>query len=57
MYPVFESGQIVIIDRLSMKLSLLRRGDVIVYRDMENDGETRVKRVIGLPGEKIEIGE
>jgi signal peptidase I len=57
MYPVFESGQIVIIDRLSMKLSPLRRGDVIVYRDMENDGETRVKRVIGLPGEKIEIGE
>lgn len=57
MYPVFESGQIVIIDRVSMKLSPLRRGDVIVYRDMENDGETRIKRVIGLPGEKIEIGE
>jgi signal peptidase I len=32
-----------------------RRGDIIVFRNPENRAEDYVKRVIGLPGEQVEI--
>jgi signal peptidase I len=37
--------------------SLPKRGEVIVFRSVENDDIYLVKRVIGLPGDTIEISE
>lgn len=33
------------------------RGDIIIFNSPMNDGELFVKRLIGLPGEKVEIRE
>ncbi len=57
MQPTLENDQIVLIDRISLKFEPLKRGEIIVYRDMNNNGEIKVKRVLGLPGEKIEIAD
>jgi signal peptidase I len=46
MLPNLEPEQISIIDRISIKISPLKRGEVIVYRDASG---VRIKRVIGLP--------
>jgi signal peptidase I len=51
MQPTLYKGEYVIVDRLSYKLHPPERGDVIVFkRNIEY-----IKRVIGLPGETIEI--
>ncbi len=41
--------------RLSYIFSKPKRGDIIIFKYPENESENFVKRVIGLPGESIEI--
>ena len=58
MDPTIATGESVLVDRLARILPLpgIRRGDLIVYRGTGmTDTSLHVKRVIGLPGEKIEI--
>jgi signal peptidase I len=58
MYPNFESGDYLIIDEISYRFSEPRRGDVVVFDASflpQYKGQKFIKRVIGLPGEKIAI--
>jgi len=55
MEPNFENGDYLIIDELSYRLSDPKRGDVVVFRYPHNPSQRYIKRIIGLPGEKIEI--
>ena len=41
--------------RLSYLFSEPERGDIIIFKYPENEKETYVKRVIGCPGEYVEI--
>lgn len=53
MYPTYEDGQMLFINRLAEPT----RGSVVVVKD-SNEGEEDhllIKRVIGLPGEMLEI--
>jgi len=52
----------VLVNKLSYRLHDIRRGDVVVFDRITTDGEVvqhddLIKRVIGLPGETIEIRE
>jgi signal peptidase I len=54
MEPTIHSGQEVAIERV--RASDLSRGDIIVFANPSNrSGESLLKRVIGLPGEEVEI--
>lgn len=53
MSPTFENGEVLIIDKLTPRFIDLKRGDIISFYD--NESKYLVKRVIGLPGEYIEI--
>lgn len=56
MEPNFSSGEYLIIDEFSYNfLREPKRGEVIVFRYPLNPSEFFIKRVIGLPGETIEI--
>jgi len=57
MEPNFHDQEYLIIDELSYHLNTPQRGDIIVFRYPKNPQEFFIKRVIGLPGEKIEIKE
>lgn len=57
MVPTFEGGQYLIVDQLSYHLNDPARGDVIVFRYPNNPSRFFIKRVIGLPGETIEIDD
>lgn len=52
MEPTLKNGQNVIVKRNSYKIKEVERGDIIVFVSNKKD---IVKRVIGLPGDKVEI--
>ena len=51
----FHDGDYILIDEISYRLDAPTRGDVIVFRYPENPSQFFIKRIIGLPGETIEI--
>lgn len=58
MHPSFESGDYLIVDEISYRLSDPQRGDVIVFNAgfiPNYAGQRFIKRVIGLPGETVNI--
>ena len=55
MSPTFETGQYLIINQLSYHLSEPERFDVVVFRYPREPSKFFIKRIIGLPGETIEV--
>ncbi len=55
MEPNFGSGNYLLIDELTYRFREPRRGEVIVFRYPENPATYYIKRIIGLPGETVEI--
>lgn len=58
MEPTIEENMILVINKLAYQFSDPKRFDVIVYKQSNKEHSYfEVKRVIALPGEKIEIRE
>lgn len=55
MYPTFHDKDYLIVDQISYRLDEIKRNDVIIFRYPENPSKFFIKRVIGLPNEKINI--
>ncbi len=55
MDPTFHSADYLIVDRISYRLEDPARGDVIVFRYPQDPSRSFIKRIIGLPGETIDI--
>ena len=55
MQPNFYTGQLVIVNRFAYFFNRPQRGDVIVLHDPGNPQQDFIKRVIGLPGELVQI--
>ncbi len=57
MAPNFESGDYLIVDEISYRFSEPERGDVIVFNYPKDTSQRFIKRIIGLPGETVNISE
>lgn len=57
MTPNFFSGDYVLVDKVSYYFRPLQRGEVIVFKNPENESEYFIKRTVGLPGEGIVISD
>jgi signal peptidase I len=57
MAPVIYTGERVFVDLKGYKKSGPQRGDVFVYRPPEKQGEVFMHRIVGLPGESVELKE
>lgn len=57
MDPTFKNGQYLIVDELSYRLNDPARGDVVIFKYPKNPKQYFIKRVIGLPGDTITIGD
>lgn len=57
MSPTFETGQYLIVDQLSYQFEEPSRGDVIIFKFPQDPSKFFIKRIIGLPGEIVEIKE
>ncbi|MBN2550729.1 MAG: signal peptidase I [Anaerolineales bacterium] len=55
MLPTLENGEFVIVNRLAYKLGSPQHGDVIVFRFPRDPEQEYIKRVIGLPGDRVKI--
>jgi signal peptidase I len=55
MEPNFGSGNYLIIDEVTYQFREPKRGEVIVFRYPDNPSTYYIKRIIGLPGEAVEI--
>ncbi len=51
----FEDGDYIFVDELSYQFESPKRGDVVIFRYPLDQKEFFIKRVIGLPGETVEI--
>ena len=57
MEPNFFDKEYLIIDELSYRLRAPQRGEVIVFKYPNNPKEYFLKRIIGLPGERVKVSE
>lgn len=55
MEPNFHDNEYLIIDKLTPHFRPIQRGEVVVLRYSDPEARFLIKRVIGLPGERISI--
>lgn len=55
MDPTFATGQFLIVDRLGYRFESPQRGDVIVFEYPGDPSVYYIKRIIGLPGERVAL--
>ncbi len=55
MVPNYHDGEYLIVDKLSYKRHEPARGDVIVLKYPKDPSQYFIKRIIGLPGDSLEI--
>ncbi|MFQ5540859.1 MAG: signal peptidase I [Candidatus Paceibacteria bacterium] len=55
MEPTFVGGEYLIVDQVSYRLDTPERGDVIILRYPRDESIFFIKRIIGLPGETVEL--
>ncbi len=55
MVPNFHSGDYLIVDEISYRIITPKRGDVVVLKYPLDTTERFIKRIIGLPGETVEV--
>ncbi|HBU07546.1 MAG TPA: signal peptidase I [Candidatus Magasanikbacteria bacterium] len=57
MEPNFYESDYLIIDELSYRFREPERGEVVVFRAPVDKKEFYLKRILGLPGERVKVGE
>ena len=55
MHPNFPDGEYLLTQKISYYLREPERGDVIVFKPPISEEDEFIKRVIGLPGDKVEV--
>lgn len=55
MDPTFETGDYLIVDELTYRFRPPERGSILIFKYPKDPRKSFIKRVIGLPGEKITI--
>jgi len=55
MEPNFLDGDYLIIDEISYRFESPQRGEVVIFRYPLEPSQFFIKRVIGLPGENVEV--
>lgn len=55
MEPTLVSGQRLLVNKLAYRFSEPERGDIVVINSPRGTSEKLIKRIVGLPGETIEL--
>lgn len=55
MIPTLQNGEYILVNKLAYKVGNPQRGDIVVFVYPADPQEDLIKRVIGLPGEKVAI--
>ena len=55
MVPTFSNGDYLVVDKISYELGSPKRDDVVIFRYPGDTTKFFIKRIIGLPGETVDI--
>lgn len=55
MEPNFHNNEYILTDKISYRFSDPKRGDVVIFKSPKNPDVDYIKRIIGIPGEKVKI--
>ena len=55
MVPTLRVGDRVLVNKFIYRFTEPQRGDIIVFESVEGGGEDLIKRVVGVPGDKISV--
>lgn len=55
METTFSTGQYLIVDQITYRFEDPKRGDVIIFRYPKDPSKYFIKRIIGLPGDTLDI--
>jgi signal peptidase I len=55
MYATLHDNDLLVASKISYKLHQPQRGDIIVFKPPDEASRDFIKRIIGLPGERIHI--
>lgn len=56
MVPTLRDGEFVLVNRLAYRIGTPTRGDIIVFRSTTETDLDLIKRIIGVPGDRVLIG-
>jgi signal peptidase I len=55
MNPTLQNGEFVLVNRLAYRIGDMQRGDIIVFRSINEPDLDLIKRIIGVPGDDVLI--
>lgn len=55
MLPTLHHGERLLVDKISYRFVEPARGEIIVFKNPSNTSEQFVKRILGVPGDKVAI--
>lgn len=55
MVPNFHNREYLVVNKMTYRFNEPQRGDVIVFRYPKDPSQYFIKRIIGLPGEKVKV--
>jgi signal peptidase I len=55
MEPTLMPGQFILVNKMAYRIGDFHRGDIIIFHYPRNPSEDYIKRVIGLPGDTVEV--
>jgi signal peptidase I len=55
MYPTFHDKEQIVAEKISVKVKDLKRGEILIFEHPFEKGRLLIKRLVGMPGEKIRI--
>ena len=57
METTLHDGELILTNKINYRFNQPQRGDVITFKSKQDPRKDFIKRIIGLPGEKVEIGD
>src|SRR3989304_7666028 len=55
MIPTLQIGDHILVNKFIYRFTDVKRGDIIVFKFPKDESRDFIKRVVGLPGDKIEV--